>query len=88
MRDGLPLVDGLAEATEDRPAPADDPPAPSRPWTHRFKESGVPAHYELLDHVWISAGLSAKQTGAGIGRRRRLTRDGSDHDPAWVELTL
>ena len=33
--------------------------------------------------------LAAKQTGAFINRRQhKVTGDGSDHDPAWVEITL
>ena len=40
---GLKLVDGLAEAKEDKPSPPDNPPAPDRPWTERFKPTGQPA---------------------------------------------
>jgi endonuclease/exonuclease/phosphatase family metal-dependent hydrolase len=82
------LVDGLATAQPDRPAPNDDPPAPTAPWTHRFKESHQPARYELFDHVWLSPTLAGKATSAGIGRRSKLGGDGSDHDPAWVDLAL
>lgn len=84
----LPLTDGLADAVEDRPAPEDNPPAPSRPWTHRFKPSRKPAHYQLFDHVWLSDSAAERKTGAGINRRTRLGGDGSDHDPAWVDLEL
>ncbi len=84
----LRLADGLAEAQEDRPAPKDNPPAPSRPWSHRFKESRRPARYELFDHIWLSPALAGVQTGAGINRRRKLKKDGSDHDPVWVDLQL
>lgn len=84
----LTLTDGLANATEDRPAPEDDPPAPHRPWTHRFKPARKPAHYQLFDHVWLSDSAAQRQAGAGINRRTRLGGDGSDHDPAWVELDL
>jgi endonuclease/exonuclease/phosphatase family metal-dependent hydrolase len=88
MVSGLSLVDGLVDAVEDRPAPHDDPPAPATPWTHRFKESHKPADYTLFDHVWLSANLARHKTGAGINRRVHLGGDGSDHDPAWVELEL
>ncbi|MGH9026970.1 MAG: endonuclease/exonuclease/phosphatase family protein [Acidimicrobiia bacterium] len=81
------LVNGMAEAVESRPAPADDPPAPPRPWTHRFKETGQPADYELFDHVWLSPALSDDLLDARIDRRTRLGGDGSDHDPAWVDLS-
>ncbi len=84
----LNLVNGLANPVETRPAPADNPPPVSPAWTHRFKPSGQPANYELFDHVWLSPALSAKQVGAFIDRRTRLTGDGSDHDPAWVELNV
>lgn len=84
----LSFVDGLANPTETRQAPADNPPAATAAWTHRFKPSGQPADYELFDHIWLSPALAAKQTGAFIERRTRLTGDGSDHDPAWVVLDV
>lgn len=82
------LVNGLANPTETRPTPPTTPPPSTTAWTHRFKESGKPAHYELFDHIWLSTALASKQTGAFIDRRTKLGGDGSDHDPAWVELTL
>jgi endonuclease/exonuclease/phosphatase family metal-dependent hydrolase len=85
----LKLVNGLAQPTETRPPKADVPPAPaSGAWTHRFKESGQPAHYELFDQIWLSPALAARQTGAFIDRRTKHGGDGSDHDPAWVTLSL
>jgi endonuclease/exonuclease/phosphatase family metal-dependent hydrolase len=84
----LNLVDGLAHAVPDRPAPHDSPPAPDRPWSDRFKAPHQPADYQLLDQIWLSPALAAKLTGAGIGRRTRLTGDGSDHDPTWIDLDL
>lgn len=84
----LRLVDGLVDAVPDRPAPKDTPAAPARPWSSRFKESGKPATYQLLDQVWLSPSVAAVHAGSGIGRRTRLTRDGSDHDPVWVDLHL
>jgi endonuclease/exonuclease/phosphatase family metal-dependent hydrolase len=85
---GLPLVDALAAAREDTPAPPDDPPAPARPWTHRFKPPGQPAQYELFDQVWLSGALADRLQSAFINRRRHLTGDGSDHDPAGVVLDV
>ncbi|MFN0145781.1 MAG: endonuclease/exonuclease/phosphatase family protein [Dehalococcoidia bacterium] len=84
----LGLVNGLADPTETRPAKPDNPPPPSKSWTHRFKESGQPAAYELFDQVWLSPALASKQTGAFIDRRTKHSGDGSDHDPAWVRLSL
>jgi endonuclease/exonuclease/phosphatase family metal-dependent hydrolase len=84
----LKLVNGLADAVPDRAAPKDNPPAPDRPWSDRFKESGKPAEYTLLDQIWLSPALAGQLTDAGIGRRTHLGGDGSDHDPTWVDLKL
>lgn len=84
----LALVDGLAHAVADKPAPHDNPPAPERPWSDRFKEPGKPASYQLLDQIWLSPGLAGTLTAAGIGRRTHLTGDATDHDPVWVDLDL
>jgi endonuclease/exonuclease/phosphatase family metal-dependent hydrolase len=84
----LALADGLANPTETRPAKADNPPPPGPAWTHRFKESGSAAHYELFDHIWLSQSLAPKQTGAFIDRRTKHGGDGSDHDPAWVAMEI
>lgn len=84
----LNLVNALTNPVETRP-PKRDTPLPTSPsWTHRFKESGQPARYELYDHIWLSQALASKQTGAWIDRRKRHSGDGSDHDPAWLELRL
>jgi endonuclease/exonuclease/phosphatase family metal-dependent hydrolase len=82
------LVNALVDPTETRPAKADQPAPPSKAWTHRFKESGQPARYELFDQIWVSPSLAPRQTGAFIDRRTRHGGDGSDHDPAWVLLNL
>jgi endonuclease/exonuclease/phosphatase family metal-dependent hydrolase len=85
----LKLTNGLAHATETNPAPDSASPAKNQLWTHRYKPSGQPAVYELFDQIWLSPGLASKQTGAFIGRRQHsITGDGSDHDPAWVELSV
>lgn len=84
----LPLVNALAAPVETRAPKADSPPPTSTAWTHRFKESGQPAHYALFDHIWLSQSLGAKQSGAWIDRRTKHSGDGSDHDPAWIQLTL
>lgn len=85
---GLGLIDGLTDPEETRPAKADDPAAPTKAWTYRFKQSGKPARYDLFDQVWLSPSLAAKQTGAWIERRTKHAGDGSDHDPAWVTLKI
>lgn len=82
------LANALAAPQETRPAKADDPMPPSAAWTHRFKPSHEPAQYELYDQVWLSPALTPRQTAAWIDRRTKHGGDGSDHDPAWVELDL
>lgn len=85
---GLGLVNGLADPAETRPAKPDTPPPASKSWTHRFKEAGKPADYQLFDHIWLSPSLSGKLTSATIDRRTKHSGDGSDHDPAWVVLDI
>ncbi len=91
--DNRPLTNALENATETRPPkPETDGqgPGPSSPvWTHRFNPSG-PAfpEYHLYDHIWLSNALTPRLAGAHIDRRTQHGGDGSDHDPAWVELDL
>lgn len=82
---GIGLVDGLANPQE-KPASTFNLPGIGPAWTHRFKKSGEPARYDLFDQIWVSPALAARQSGAWINRRANLTGEGSDHDPAWVEL--
>jgi len=87
----LGIVDGLSNPTQTRANkpetdPADEPTTTA--WTHRFKASGEPPRHELLDHIWLSPSLADRLEGAFIDRRKLHGGDGSDHDPAWVELDL
>ena len=84
----LNLTNGLENPTETQPPKSDTPPPASAAWTHRYKPSGQPAQYELYDQIWLSSPLADKMTGAWIDRRTKHGGDGSDHDPAWVELKL
>jgi endonuclease/exonuclease/phosphatase family metal-dependent hydrolase len=84
----LRLVNALVNPQETRPPKEDDPMPPSAAWTHRYKEAGQPARYELYDQVWLSPALAPRQSAAWIDRRSKHSGDGSDHDPAWVELEL
>jgi exonuclease III len=89
--DGQAMVNALTNPTEvgamkDETDPANNPTTTA--WTHRFKASGKPPEHLLFDHIWLSPKLSDKLTGAFIGRRHNLGGDGSDHDPAWVELNV
>ena len=85
---GLSLTNALANAQETSPPKKDDPMPTSPMWTHRFKPSGEPAKYELYDQIWLSPALKDTLKEAWIGRRKNLTGDGSDHDPAWVTLHI
>lgn len=82
------LVNALQDPIETSPAKADDPPPATTAWTHRYKPSHQPAEYELYDQIWLSPFLADKQIGSWIGRRKKHSGDGSDHDPAWIELNL
>jgi endonuclease/exonuclease/phosphatase family metal-dependent hydrolase len=84
----LNLANALENPTETRHPKADNPPPATPSWTHRFKESGRPAEYELYDQIWLSPSLADKQAGAWIDRRTKHGGDGSDHDPAWIALDL
>ena len=88
--DGNPMVDGLANPTEigdmRDEKPGEEPTTTA--WTHRFKPTGQPPEHHLFDQVWLSPGLAPAFAGGFVGRRRNLTGDGSDHDPAWVELDI
>jgi hypothetical protein len=66
--------------------PFEDSPAPPSPrWTHRFRDSTAKrTDFELFDQIWL--GLASTLSGAFIDRRTKKTKDGSDHDPAWVVL--
>jgi endonuclease/exonuclease/phosphatase family metal-dependent hydrolase len=83
----LGLVNGLTQPAETRPpSPTSAPPARGPGPT--LPGGRPPARYELFDQIWLSPALAARQTGAFIDRRTRHGGDGSDHDPAWVTLTL
>lgn len=84
----LRLVNGLATPRETRPAKADTPMPSSTAWTYRFKAANQPAQYALYDQVWLSPALAGRQRSAWIDRRSKHSGDGSDHDPAWVELEI
>jgi endonuclease/exonuclease/phosphatase family metal-dependent hydrolase len=90
--DNQPLVNAL-ESPETRPVKAETPgqgPGPqSKAWTHRFNPSGPEfPRYELFDHVWVSPSLAGRFSNPTIDRRTKHTGDGSDHDPAWIDIDL
>ncbi len=88
--EGRPLFNALANPLETRPpkpeADGHDPQSPA--WTHRFKKSGQPPEHELFDQIWLSPALTPAFRAAWIDRRTKHGGDGSDHDPAWVEMDL
>lgn len=84
----LGLANALVAPNELGVMKKDNPPPASTAWTHRFKQSGKPAQFELYDQVWLSPPLADKLAESWIMRRENLGGDGSDHDPAWVVLDL
>lgn len=88
--DGNNLVDGLNNPTEigtmKDEKPGEEPA--NTAWTHRYRASGQLPEHHLFDQIWLSSALAPALVGGFIGRRRNLGGDGSDHDPAWVELDL
>ncbi|WP_350281032.1 endonuclease/exonuclease/phosphatase family protein [Kribbella sp. HUAS MG21] len=62
---------------------------PANPsWTSTFKAAKQPRTFDLIDQIWLSPALAPRLKGSFIGRRRKLARDGTDHDPAWIALDL
>lgn len=88
--DGNPLFNALANPQETRPSKSEsgghDPQSPA--WTHRYKESGQPPQHELYDQIWLSPALAPRLGSVFINRRTKHGGDGSDHDPAWIELDI
>lgn len=88
--EGRPLFNALAHPQETRPpkpeAGGHDPQSPA--WTHRYKKSGQPPEHRLFDQIWLSPALVPAFRSAWIDRRTKHGGDGSDHDPAWVEMDI
>ena len=53
-----------------------------------FKFLRKPPRHELFDQIWLSPALKNSLQGAFIDRRTKHGGDGSDHDPAWIELDV
>ncbi|MDP9342673.1 MAG: hypothetical protein M3Q23_11405 [Actinomycetota bacterium] len=84
----LELVNALVDPTESQGSPGEDPMPKTTAWTERFKPTGQPAEHNLFDQIWLSPSLGPKLLHSEINRRTHLSGDGSDHDPAWVRLTV
>jgi exonuclease III len=44
--------------------------------------------YRLFDHIWLSQALAERFANPMIDRRTKHGGDGSDHDPAGIDLDL
>lgn len=82
------MVDALRTPTEVGTVKTKVELPASPAWTSTFKASGQPRSFDLIDQIWLGPALVPRLTGAWIGRRRKLARDGTDHDPAWIALDL
>lgn len=87
--EGQQMINGLAQAQENKAAKAEKPgEEPASPvWTHRFRKGGPPEH-RLFDQILLSPALGPALGPAFIERRTKHGGNGSDHDPAWVELDI
>ena len=90
---GCRLVNALENPEQTRPSKRETPGQGDGPqnnmWTHRFNPPGpTPPKYELLDHIWVSPALAPLAGKPMIDRRTKHGGNGSDHDPAWIELDL
>ncbi|MGC4797156.1 endonuclease/exonuclease/phosphatase family protein [Micromonospora saelicesensis] len=52
-------------------------------WTHRHRAKGVTT-FALYDQIWTTPDLTV--TAAHVMRRTQISGDGSDHDPAYIDL--
>ena len=91
--DNQPLINSLANPAETRPAKAETagqgPGPQTLAWTNRFNPPGPEfPRYELFDQIWVSQQLADRFANPTIDRRTKHGGDGSDHDPAWIELDL
>ena len=91
--DNQPLINALQDPQETRPAKAESsgqgPGPQSKAWTHRFNPPGPDfPRYELFDQIWVSQSLAGKFFNPMIDRRTKHGGDGSDHDPAWIDLDV
>jgi endonuclease/exonuclease/phosphatase family metal-dependent hydrolase len=91
--DNRMLINALEQPLETRPPkpelPDQGPGPQTTAWTHRFNPPGPELpEYHLFDQIWVSPSLEGKLTNPTIDRRTKHGGDGSDHDPAWVDIDL
>jgi endonuclease/exonuclease/phosphatase family metal-dependent hydrolase len=84
------MFNALSNPKETRPSKPEtgghDPQSPA--WTYRIMKSGQPPEHKLFDQIWLSPALAPTFREAWIDRRTKHGGDGSDHDPAWIEMEL
>jgi len=91
--DSQQLINALQHPAETRPPKAEStgqgPGPQTTAWTHRFNPAGPPLpEYRLFDQIWLSPALAGRFANPTIDRRTKHGGDGSDHDPAWIDLDL
>jgi exonuclease III len=91
--DNRMLINALEQPLETRPSkpelPDQGPGPQTTAWTHRFNPPGPELpEYHLFDQIWVSPSLAGRLTNPTIDRRTKHGGDGSDHDPAWVDIDL
>jgi exonuclease III len=91
--DNQPLINTLENPTETRPPKAETsgqgPGPQTSAWTHRFNPPGPDLpEYRLFDQIWVSQALAGRFANPTVDRRINHSGDGSDHDPAWIDLDL
>ena len=91
--DSQQLINALQHPAETRPPKAEStgqgPGPQTTAWTHRFNPAGPPLpEYQLFDQIWLSPALAGRFANPTIDRRTKHGGDGSDHDPAWIDLDL
>jgi endonuclease/exonuclease/phosphatase family metal-dependent hydrolase len=91
--DNRMLINALKQPSETRSAkpelPGQGPGPQTKAWTHRFNPAGPELpEYHLFDQIWVSPSLARKLSKPTIDRRTKHGGDGSDHDPAWVDIDL
>ena len=90
--DGATLVNAVTDPVETRAAKAEQtgPGPQTRAWTYRHNPPGrdTPPEFALYDQIWLSPSLAKRLEKSHIDRRTKHGGDGSDHDPAWITLSL
>lgn len=54
-------------------------------WTHRYRAHGTTS-FALYDQIWTSSDLAV--AAAHVMRRTQISGDGSDHDPACIDVDM